>query len=280
MSEADELSEQSIRAAMAPAAAARLRRVDVFSSIDSTNRWLADQEPPPAGSLDAAIADYQSAGRGRRGRHWEIPPGHGLCLSVTRLLDCPPARLAALTLAVGVTVAEVLEGEGAAAVKLKWPNDLVLYDGKLGGILSEVATGTAGQGPQIVVGIGINIRLPVDFMLSEPPVWGRGPVPLIDAVEPPPARNRLAGRLITALTECFSDYEREGLPRFVNRWRSRDWLLGAEVAVRSEDGEIAGIGAGIADDGALLVDTDNGQHRIIAGDVLRCRRSSALDPKR
>ncbi len=271
---ADPLDEQGIRDALPGGAAAWLEHLDVFASIDSTNDWLAAQSPPAEGRLAAAVADYQTKGRGRRGRQWDIPPGHGLCLSVGRALALPAERVPALTLACGAAAAEALERFGADDVRLKWPNDLVLIDGKLGGILSEVA-GRADGATHVVVGIGINVSLPAGFSPPGDIGWGRGPAALAEVLDPLPARNRLAAALIEALQLAFDAYEAEGLAPFAERWQRRDWLRGAEVTVRDRDGEARGVAAGIDGDGALLVDSADGRRRIIAGDILRCRRSAA-----
>lgn len=266
----DPLDEQGIRDAL-PGSVPWLEHLDVFDSIDSTNDWLAGQTPPAEGRLAAAVADYQTRGRGRRGRHWDIPPGHGLCLSVARALAVPGERVSAITLACGAAAAEALESVGAREIRLKWPNDLVLMDGKLGGILSEIA-GRADGAMHVVVGIGINVSLPAGFRVPGDIGWGRGPAALAEVLEPLPTRNRLAAALIDALQSAFDAYEAGGLAPFAGRWQRRDWLRGTEVTVRDEAGEVSGVAAGIDTDGALRVDTGDGRRRIIAGDILRCRR--------
>ncbi|WP_405238061.1 biotin--[acetyl-CoA-carboxylase] ligase [Lentisalinibacter orientalis] len=271
MTTPDPLNEEGIRDALPDGSGAWLEHLDVFDTIDSTNDWLAGQMPPAEGRLAAAVADYQSKGRGRRGRQWDIPPGHGLCLSVARAVTVPAEAVSALTLACGTAAAETLESFGAEDIRLKWPNDLVLIDGKLGGILSEIA-GRAGAATHVVVGIGINVSLPAGFAPPGDIGWGRGPAALAEVLEPLPARNRLAAALIDALQTAFDAYEAGGFAPFAERWQRRDWMRGSEVTVRDADGEARGVAAGIDAGGALLVDTPDGQRRIIAGDILRCRR--------
>jgi len=271
MTTPDPLNEEGIRDALPGGSGAWLEHLDVFDTIDSTNDWLAGQTPPTAGRLAAAVADYQSKGRGRRGRQWDIPPGHGLCLSVARAVAVPADGVSALTLACGTAAAEALESFGAERIRLKWPNDLVLIDGKLGGILSEIA-GRAGAAMHVVVGIGINVSLPAGFAPPGDIGWGRGPAALAEVLDPLPARNHLAAALIGSLQAAFDAYEAEGFAPFAERWQRRDWLRGSEVTVRDADGEAHGVAAGIDAGGALLVDTPDGQRRIIAGDILRCRR--------
>lgn len=271
MTTPDPLNEEGIRDALPGGSEAWLEHLDVFDTIDSTNDWLAGQTPPAAGRLAAAVADYQSKGRGRRGRQWDIPPGHGLCLSVARAVSVPAEGISALTLACGTAAAEALESFGAEDIRLKWPNDLVLIDGKLGGILSEIA-GRTGAAMHVVVGIGINVSLPAGFAPPGDIGWGRGPAALAEVLDPLPARNRLAAVLIDSLQTAFDAYETEGFAPFAERWQRRDWLRGSEVTVVEADGEARGVASGIDAGGALLVDTPAGQRRIIAGDILRCRR--------
>ncbi len=271
MTPRDVLSEDGIRAAMSDGYEEWLEYLDVFATIDSTNDWLAAHTPPGGGALAVAVADYQSRGRGRRGRRWEIPPGHGLCLSVGRVLPVASERIPALTLVSGVAVAEALEALGVGPVALKWPNDLVLSDGKLGGILGEIVS-HGSSGVYVVVGVGLNVTLPDDFALPGGHTgWGRGPASIAEVLAPPPRRDRLAAALVESLQAAFDRFESEGLAAFHSRWQARDWLRGREVIVGDGDGETTGVAAGISEDGSLCVDTVTGRRRIVAGDILRCR---------
>src|SRR5690606_8325807 len=101
---ADPLDADALLAALAPDVAARIERLAVFASLDSTNRYLLEAPAPPRGTLNVTLADHQHAGRGRRGRQWLAPPGAGLCLSVALTVGRSPRELLALPLAVGVAV--------------------------------------------------------------------------------------------------------------------------------------------------------------------------------
>ena len=105
-----ELDAATIRQSLS--AAANLEHIEVFARIDSTNTYLMDQPAPMPGHFRVAIADHQTAGRGRRDRSWISEPGKSLCLSLSyRFVETPP-DLPALTLALGVGVAECLTGIG------------------------------------------------------------------------------------------------------------------------------------------------------------------------
>ena len=103
-------------------------------------------QPPPGGRpFRVAIADQQTAGRGRHYRRWVSPPGAGLYMSFAYSFEDPPENLPSLTLAIGVGVIAALQEFNIEGVSLKWPNDIVALDGKLGGILTEFQSGTTSR---------------------------------------------------------------------------------------------------------------------------------------
>ena len=130
-------------------------RVTVLPVIDSTNQYLLDRLDELT-SGDACVAEYQQAGRGRRGRKWFSPFGANLYLSMYWRLEQGPAAAIGLSLVIGIVIAEVLQQLGAEQVRVKWPNDIYLQDRKLSGILVEL-TGKTGDAAQIVSGAGINL---------------------------------------------------------------------------------------------------------------------------
>ena len=152
------LSAAAIRSGLAPATRQALELLDVLVVTVSTNQCLTVRPAPPAGRLQAVVAEYQTGGRGRRGRRWLSPLGHGVCLSVSWTFEIAPRDLPSLSLVVGVTVASSLVGLGVDGVRLKWPNDIMAAaGGKVGGILVEVA-GEPGGPLRAVIGIGLNVR--------------------------------------------------------------------------------------------------------------------------
>ncbi|MCH7981672.1 MAG: biotin--[acetyl-CoA-carboxylase] ligase, partial [Proteobacteria bacterium] len=137
------LDAAKIKRSLTASTARHIHCIEVFSKINSTNTYLKGQLPPPSGQFRIAIAEHQTAGRGRHGRQWISTPGGSLCLSLAyRFPQSSPgfSELYALTLALGIAVADALSGIGVAEVKLKWPNDLLVGDAKLGGILTETIT--------------------------------------------------------------------------------------------------------------------------------------------
>ncbi len=210
-----------------------------YAEVDSTNRVVADLAR--AGAPDRVVvgADHQTAGRGRRGRTWEAPPGASLLVSV--LLRPAPALV---TLAAGLAAAGACEAVAPVTVGLKWPNDLLVggtgpggrsrEEAKVGGILSEAVAGAA------VVGLGVNLA------------WA------------PPGAARLGADVDR---QALLDHYLAGLDApgdVLARYRERCTTLGRRVRVELPDGEFEGVATGVDDDGRLLV----GGRRITAGDVV------------
>ncbi len=134
-------------------------QLELIPIIDSTNQYLLDRFGLlPKGAV--CLAEYQQAGRGRRGRQWLSPFGSNLYLSMYWRLDAGMAAAMGLSLVVGVAIAETLQSLGADEVRVKWPNDLYYRDKKLAGILVEM-TGQAGDAAHLVIGMGLNINMPV-----------------------------------------------------------------------------------------------------------------------
>ncbi|MDU1953867.1 bifunctional biotin--[acetyl-CoA-carboxylase] ligase/biotin operon repressor BirA [Atlantibacter hermannii] len=226
--------------------------VSVLPVIDSTNQYLLDRLPNLS-SGDACIAEYQQAGRGRRGRKWFSPFGANLYLSMYWRLEQGPAAAIGLSLVIGIVMAEVLHELGADRVRVKWPNDLYLQDRKLAGILVELI-GKTGDAAQIVIGAGINLAM----RRVEEDVVNQGWINLQEAgikID----RNQLAVRLINELRQALMTFEQEGLASFLNRWEKLDNFIHRPVKLIIGEKEIAGISRGIDEQGALLLE----QHGVI-----------------
>jgi BirA family biotin operon repressor/biotin-[acetyl-CoA-carboxylase] ligase len=245
----------------------KLEKLESFSSIASTNTYLMSQPPPAAGCYRVAVADHQTSGRGRHFRRWISAPGSGLCLSFSYTFANRTGQLEGLTLAIGVGVLGALRRLEIDGISLKWPNDVVALDGKLGGILTEVQSGKS-EHVTVVTGIGLNVDIPerIDFDLESD--WAHRAVDLKSVNPNPPDRELLAGTLVDHLFMTFKRFEETGLPGFMSEWRESDWLLGREITVDMPDKQITGTAAGVAEDGALLVDTSSGQTRVISGSIV------------
>lgn len=224
-------------------------KVAVLPVIDSTNQYLLDRISEMQ-SGDACVAEYQQAGRGRRGRKWFSPFGANLYLSMYWRLEQGPAAAIGLSLVIGIVMAEVLQELGAENVRVKWPNDLYLGDRKLAGILVEL-TGKTGDAAQIVIGAGINLAM----RHAESDVINQGWVNLQEAGVTLD-RNMLAARLINALRSALQSFEQEGLSPWLSRWKKLDNFIDRPVKLIIGEREIFGISRGIDAQGALLLEQD------------------------
>lgn len=254
------LQSGRIAATLPPAARRLLRGLHVLLETDSTSeRLLQDAEPAPA----ACFAEYQTAGRGRRGRQWVTPLGGQLAFSVSWVFASLPPDFSALALAVGIGVATALRAEGADNVALKWPNDLVAGGRKLGGILVEV-TGEPPGRTRVVAGIGINWRVPAELLAS----LGQPACDLAGLCGgDPPARNRLAATCLASVLAVFDRFAQAGFRDFRQQWPEFDALRGREITVLLDNEQVEGRAAGIDAAGALKVETTAGLRRFMSGDV-------------
>ncbi|WMY74180.1 bifunctional biotin--[acetyl-CoA-carboxylase] ligase/biotin operon repressor BirA [Buttiauxella selenatireducens] len=234
--------------------------VAVLPVIDSTNQYLLDRlETLQSG--DACIAEYQQAGRGRRGRQWFSPFGANLYLSMFWRLEQGPAATVGLSLVIGVVIAEVLRELGAEDVRVKWPNDLYLNDRKLAGILVEL-TGKTGDAAQIVIGAGINLamRNVATDVINQSWINLQEAGINID-------RNALAIRIIKELRKALQLFEEEGLVPFLPRWESLDNFINRQVKLIIGNREIHGISRGINEQGGLLLEQDGVIKPWVGGEI-------------
>jgi len=234
--------------------------VAVLPVIDSTNQYLLDRLNELK-SGDSCVAEYQQAGRGRRGRKWFSPFGANLYLSMYWRLEQGPAAAIGLSLVIGIVLAEVLQSLGADDVRVKWPNDLYLKDRKLAGILVEL-TGKTGDAAQIVMGAGINLVMR-NVQADE---INQGWINLQEAgiaID----RNVLAVQVINELRHSLKIFEQEGLAPFLPRWEKLDNFVHRPVKLIIGDKEIYGTSRGINEQGALLLEQEGVIKPWVGGEI-------------
>ncbi|MFM7552221.1 MAG: biotin--[acetyl-CoA-carboxylase] ligase [Actinomycetota bacterium] len=228
-----------------------------LEACPSTQDVVREQALQGAPAGTACTAEHQTAGRGRRGRTWTETPGTALMVSYLARPARPPSELGPLPLVVGIALAEALP----LGPRLRWPNDLVLGNHKLGGILVELATPPDGA-PFAVIGVGINAnqtaaqlpptdRLPATSLLVE----GGAPVD----------RAALRSRLLEALDEALAVFDRDGFAAFAGRWSALDDLAGRPLELRLPDRAVTGRCDGVDAEGRIVV----GGEAYAAGEVER-----------
>ena len=240
--------------------------VEVTDQVDSTSTELLRRAARRDIHGALLAAEWQTAGRGRRGRVWTAVAGGSLTFSLGWRFEQGAGFVAGLSLAVGVAVVRALEAEGLAGVELKWPNDLVHRHLKVGGILVEL-NGDALGPSTVVVGVGLNIRLPQNVKrdIAQPvsdlaTVAGRG--------APPIDRNKLLARLVTELAASLSQYAAQGFMPFAAEWQRRHAYQGKPVKLLLPDGEqVKGTVAGVDSTGALVLADGPRRARFLAGEI-------------
>ena len=255
----------------------RFADVRRFAEIDSTNRYVLDEARAGAAEGLVAVADHQSAGRGRLGRSWVAPPGSALMVSVLFRPSLGVGRVHLLTTAVAVSAVEACAEVAGFSPGLKWPNDLVVpaappvpghaVDRKLGGVLAE-ADVRGDRAEAVVVGLGLNLDWP-----APPPELAAVAVALAQVVGRPVDREALLGALLRRLE---GNYGRLGAPEgpeaLARRYRSACVTLGRRVRVELGTEVLTGRATDVTVEGHLVVDADGGGRRTLTvGDVVHLR---------
>ena len=249
-----------------------------FATIDSTNRYLLDEARAGAPEGVVAVADHQTAGRGRLGRSWEAPVGANLLLSVLLRPTIGADDRHLVTTAVALAAVDAigqLPGGDDAGVGVKWPNDLVAPDGrKVAGVLAEADLGPGDRGAPapVVVGIGINVNGPADD--TDLPEDLRGAAASLRQLTGAAVdREALLDALLDALAPRVSALgSTEGRNGLAADLQARCTTIGTRVRVELPDGSFEGRATRITSQGHLTVEVGPGSERtVVAGDVVHLR---------
>jgi len=257
------LDGELIHRAAAPATRAGLEAIEILLDIDSTNNYLRGKalQGAPAGSV--CLAERQHGGRGRRGRNWVSPFAANLYFSLLWRISAGAMALGGLSLVTGIAVVRSLRCFGIEAAGLKWPNDIVVNNTKLAGILIDIVGESTGP-CAVVIGIGVNVCMPQTAAAGIDQPWtdlcavaGSNEV----------SRNRLAACLLDNLLPVLEQFESQGLQPFMEEWQRHDSVQGRPVDLQLPNEVISGMALGIDAGGALLVETATGRRRFTSGEV-------------
>jgi BirA family biotin operon repressor/biotin-[acetyl-CoA-carboxylase] ligase len=238
------------------------RRLIARARVESTNdvAWDALAEGMPDGT--AVVADEQTRGRGRAGRSWWMTPGRALAISLALHPGCDAREMGTLPLVAGLALAEALESLGARP-RLKWPNDVLIGERKLGGILCE-SRRRGGAGDAVVVGVGVN----VSQSASEFPAELAGTATSLGIEGVRATRERVAAALLNRLEPLWDEHAEGGRGAVLERWRARADFWGREVTVRTPSGALSGIARRLDSDGGLVISLPGGgETTALAGDL-------------
>ena len=238
--------------------------IHYFKEVDSTNdvaKYLAENG---AEEGTVVVAEIQNRGKGRRGKTWISPPG-GVWMSIILRPDILPSRAPQLTLVTGVAVAETLKKELKLNVGIKWPNDILIGNKKVCGILTEV-NASINKVNYVIVGIGIDMNVDVPLF---PPDLQKGATSLKNELDTEINGAILVQKFLLNLEKLYSQFTADKFPDILNEWRSLSKTIGSRVEVRTRGKTVQGYAVGINKDGILILELDDGSlKKMISGECL------------
>lgn len=248
------LDSEKINSLFIPSVASKVVSVEVMQSIESTNSYLLSQEFSVAGSR-VCMAEAQTSGRGRRGNDWVSTPYQNIMLSVSWSFDHWPTTITGLGLAAGLVVAEYLDSHHGVDAKIKWPNDILVDNKKLAGILIDVVGESSGE-CNVVVGLGLNVNQ-ANWSNEVGYEWVD-----LNNLGLTVDRNVLAADLISILVAMLSEYEKTGFGPLTSRWNAMSSFAEKHIKVSVGGSGFTGKMLGVDESGALLVAVDGEVRRV------------------
>jgi BirA family biotin operon repressor/biotin-[acetyl-CoA-carboxylase] ligase len=243
----------------------RFTTVRTYAELDSTNTALVEEARRGAPEGLVLVADHQTAGRGRLGRTWSAQPGTALLVSVLLRPPLPIDEVPVVLMAAGLAACDGVEAAAGFRPGLKWPNDLVVGDRKLAGLLTEA---TGGADPGVVLGLGINV-----VAAAYPPELAGEATSCEEMASRPVDRGDLLVAFLTALESRYSTVLSADREMTLAGYRSDSATIGRRVRVELTSGPaLEGMASRLADDGQLVVVDDAGaEHLVSVGDVKHLR---------
>lgn len=256
-SESPNLDGAEIQALLTNLGQNKIDSVEVLQSVDSTNSHLLGQQTE-VGRARLCAAEAQSAGRGRRGNEWLCAPHKNIMMSVSWGFSHWPNSITGLGLAVALVITERLNEDYDLNVKIKWPNDLMINDRKLGGILIDVA-GEAGGVCNVIVGLGLNVHQP-DWSGSDNSYAWQDLYSLGIQIN----RNELIAKLVNDLLGMLGGFELSGFAPLAPIWNQHSSYAGKTISVGNGNHQIVGEMQGVDLNGALIVEDSLGATHIFS----------------
>lgn len=236
--------------------------VEVHSLIDSTNSYLLRRLPNQLSQGQVCLAEFQSAGRGRRGRQWISPFGSQIYLSMYWYLEQGLSAAMGLSLVTALAVSDAIYSLTNIQVQLKWPNDIYFDGVKLAGILIDLE-GQALEPCHIIIGIGLNLDMPEQAAEQIDQKW----TDLQSHTKSKIDRNTLSAQLIHHLLKRLRQHQNEGLAGMLDEWHAEDFYLNKRVKLLTGERITKGICRGVNNQGALMLEVDGQVKPVYGGEV-------------
>lgn len=236
--------------------------VHLFDSIDSTNDWALGEIASNRVLPFLCMAEYQRGGRGRRGKRWLSPPGANICMSLAWQFELPLSEIGVLPLAQGVAIIRALEAIGIHKAWLKWPNDVLVDNRKIAGVLVE--TKNFYGSCKLVIGIGLNYCMPEEVSPGADFHW----TDVTRSIDGAPPRGELAAILLREVVAMCRRYQEQSTGILDDIRDEAEVLNGRRVRLRLGSGqECAGTALGIAPTGELRVLVDGQERKFSSAEV-------------
>lgn len=246
----------------------------LFDELDSTSVWLREHfmgkpalNAEESSTTHLCATNWQTAGIARRGKTWQTKPGN-ITFSLLSVTEKPAKDLLGLSLVTGIGIADCLQKNADLQVQLKWPNDVLVNDAKLGGLLTEISSLPAGQDTpavcQILTGIGVNFFYDPDVLelgIGATSLEKEGLLPT------PVKRDELIGKLSASVLSAHQRFYQHGWSVFAERWDTLDWLQNKNVMIHSQQTTEQAVARGVNEHGALLVERDGNTYPVYSGEV-------------
>jgi BirA family biotin operon repressor/biotin-[acetyl-CoA-carboxylase] ligase len=241
--------------------------IEVLPTVDSTSSYLTRTWKDKPGIGRICIAEHQTMGRGRKGRKWVSPFGANLYFSLGLNLPMGLSALGGLSLAIGIGLTKLLNHHSKQKVALKWPNDLLVGQKKMAGILVE-ASGDSNDKSFLNIGIGVNWNMQLQQSEIDQP-W----INLTDVLKDDVDRNQILASILISLDQMLVEYMSKGFDSFRNEWNQQSAYYGQVVELHTRTGKVAGKEIGVDKSGAIILATNEGEKTFYSGEVsLRANR--------
>ncbi len=240
------------------------RKILYFDTLSSTMDMATQLALKGAGEGTVVLAEAQTKGRGRLGRIWHSPKYKGLYFSLILRPSISLDKASIITLLAGVSICEAIKELSGLDLQIKWPNDILMHNKKLGGILTEIKA-EVDEVNYIIIGMGLNINNDSKSLIS-------GSTSLKENKASYPSRLKILQEVLYRLELNYQVLAKKGAKPVIDKWRQFAVTLGRRVKVYSHREHLEGEAFDIDSDGGLLIRNDSGiTQKVIAGDVVHCR---------